>query len=51
MTPEATPMFLISKRPTHDDFLDNPPFPLAGAAAGLIAVLNVTSTVMMLISL
>jgi hypothetical protein len=53
---EATPMSrLISKGSHHDAeadfFLDNPPFPLAGAAVGLIAVLNVASVTAMLLSI
>jgi len=46
---------LISKfshQPTEPDwFLDNPPFPLAGAAIGLIAVVNVASVTAMLLSI
>jgi hypothetical protein len=52
---EATPMSrLISKvsRNTEADcFLDNPPFPLAGAALGLIAVVNVASVTATLLSI
>jgi hypothetical protein len=33
-----------------DSFLDNPPFPLAGAAVGLVALVNVASTLVMLLS-
>ena len=43
--------FLISLRRCPDEFLEHPPFPLAGALLGLIAVVNVASTTMMLLSL
>ena len=35
----------------HGPFTDNPPFPLAGAFLGLIAVVNVASATAMLLSL
>ena len=34
-----------------DTFLDNPPFPLAGAAFGLIAITNVASALTMLFAM
>ena len=34
----------------RDGFMDNPPFPLAGAAVGLIVVTNIASTMLMLIT-
>ncbi len=46
---------LIRKRSRNyfepDDFYENPRFPLAGAALGLIAVVNVASAMAMLVSL
>jgi len=46
---------LISKGSHHDSeadwFPDNPPFPFAGAALGLIAVVNVASAMAMLLSI
>ena len=48
-------MSYISKvlhRRTHADaYLDHPPFPLAGAALGLIAVVNVASTMAVLLTI
>jgi hypothetical protein len=44
--------FLVSKRNSHcDAWLDRPPLPWAGAALGFIAVVNVTSALVTLISL
>jgi hypothetical protein len=43
----------MSRLISHRDefFMDNPPFPLAGAVIGLIAVVNVASVTAMLLSL
>jgi hypothetical protein len=42
---------MVSHRRSQPDvFLDNPPFPLVGAALGLIVVVNVASTIAMLVS-
>jgi hypothetical protein len=35
----------------RDCFLDRPPFPLAGAALGLIAIVNVASVTAMLLTI
>jgi hypothetical protein len=49
---EATQMSrFISKRAPHEEILDNPPFPLAGAVLGLLAVVNVASTMATLLAL
>jgi len=46
---------LISKvshrQPQPDCILDKPPFPLAGAALGMIAVVNVASVTAMLLAI
>ena len=52
---EALPMShlftkLSLRRPEPEAFLDKPPFPLAGAALGMIAVVNVASAVATLLS-
>jgi len=42
----------VSHRQAESDgFLDRPPFPLAGAALGMIAVVNVASVTAMLLSI
>jgi hypothetical protein len=41
----------VSRRNSEvDGFIDNPPFPLAGAALGLLAIVNVVSVVTTLMS-
>ena len=42
---------LIRKRQCRGDFFNTPPFPLAGALLGLIAVANVASVTIMLSTL
>jgi hypothetical protein len=43
---------LINNSSPREDFLEKPPFPLAGAAVvGVVVVVNVASTVVTLLSL
>jgi len=42
---------LIRKKSPGDDFLEKPPFPLIGAAAGLIVIVNLASTVLTLLAI